>query len=94
MNKRHLILYTIDRAVRILLWTKGELALILGPFISGLIAGAFAVCCVWTGINIWGMRFFKRRMGAGLLKALLYRYFPPVKQFKGWPPSHIGHFVG
>ena len=94
MNKRHLILYTIDRAVRFLLWTKGELALILGPLVSGLTFDAFVIGCAWTGIDIWAIRFFKRHMGEGLLKALLYWHFPPVKQFKNWPTSYIDHFVG
>jgi type IV conjugative transfer system protein TraL len=94
MNKRHLILYTIDRAIRFLLWTKGELALILGPLVSGLIFDAFVIGCIWTGIDIWAIRSFKRHLGVGLLKALLYWLFPPVKKFKGWPPSHVEHFIG
>ena len=94
MGKRHIILYTIDRAVRILLWTKGELLLVLGPLFTGILFDSFTVGCLWAGADIWAMRLFKRRMGAGRLKALLYKYFPPVDQYKGWPPSHVDYFVG
>lgn len=94
MSARHIILYTIDRAVRFLFWTKGELVLILGPLFTGIIFNAFIIGSLWTGINVWAIRLFKRRMGEGLLKALLYWYFPATKPYKSWPPSYVGHFIG
>lgn len=93
-TKRNLILYTLDRAVRFLLWTKGELALILGPLVSGLLFDAFGIGCICSGVDIWGIRFFKRRVGAGLLKALLYWHFPSINHFNVWPPSAVEHYIG
>lgn len=91
---RHVILSHVDSAVKILLWTKGELLLMLVPFFGGIFFDTFALGIVTSAINGYGIRTYKKRFGKGLLQAVIYWYLPPLQALKCIPQSCVRKLIG
>jgi len=91
-NPNRLMRHT-DSSVKILLWTKGELLLILGPFFLGIFLDAFVLGVVAGALNSWGISSFKKNFGRGLLQAVRYWYLPYIEKLKGFYDSSVREYV-
>ena len=93
VKKLHGILSYVDRPTKIILWTKGELLLILGPFFLGVFLDVFILGIVTGAINFWGIGAYKKRFGKGLLQAVLYWYLPFQEKLKAFYDPSIREYV-
>lgn len=91
---RHVILSFVDTPLKYLFWTKGEIALFLGPLFLGMILNQVTLGIIISALNAWGSRKYKRQFGRGKLEAVKYWYFPSSRIFKGIPASHIREYIG
>jgi type IV conjugative transfer system protein TraL len=82
-----------DSSVKILLWTKGELLLILGPFFLGIFLDAFVLGVVAGALNSWGISSFKKNFGKGLLQAVRYWYLPYIEKLKEFYDSSVREYA-
>ena len=89
----HTILNYTDTPVKILVWTMGELTASLGPLMLGIVVDEFLLGSMMTGLDMWGMRRFKRHFGKGQLVAVMYWYLPESCRFWGIPPSCIREYL-
>jgi type IV conjugative transfer system protein TraL len=92
-SSEHVILSNLDQPVRFIFWTKGELLLILGPFLFGLFTDQFILGTVFALISFSGIRFYKKRFGKGKLEAVRYWYLPRTRQLKAFPPTYLRRFL-
>lgn len=91
---RHVILSHLDSPLKILLWTKGEILMVLGPFFVSVVLDTFLLGLAACLINVSLIKTYKKRFGEGLLVAVMYWYFPPTAKLKGLPVSYIQEYVG
>lgn len=92
---RHVVLNHVDSPLRVLLWTRSELLMILGPILIGFSIGEVIFGTCVTGFNIWANRQYKRRFGKGQFHAVWYWYLPHDKRrLEGVPPSYIREYLG
>ncbi|WP_010303946.1 type IV conjugative transfer system protein TraL [Candidatus Odyssella thessalonicensis] len=93
-GNRHLILNHVDSPLKYLLWTKGEVALYIGPLMGGLVCDQLTVGIAICAANYWLNRQYKRRFGKGQFQAVAYWFLPSHGQLKKLPPSHIREYLG
>lgn len=91
---RHVILSHLDRPLTILLWTKGEILMVLGPFFVSVVLDTFLLGLAACLINVTLIKTYKKRFGEGLLVAVLYWYFPATAKLKGLPNSCVREYLG
>ena len=91
---RHVILSHLDRPLTILLWTKGEILMVLGPFFVSVVLDTFLLGVTSCLINVYLIKTYKKRFGEGLLVAVLYWYFPLMDKLKGLPRSCVREYLG
>jgi type IV conjugative transfer system protein TraL len=92
--KNHVILNHVDSPLRILFWTKGEILLFLGPFLTGIVIDEFTLGLVISCLNAWVYKSYKKRFGKGKLQAVMYWYLPRSKQLKELPHSFVREYLG
>jgi conjugal transfer pilus assembly protein TraL len=83
----------LDTPTKFILWTKGELLLILGPFFLGILLDALILGVGTGAINYWGMKAYQKRFGKGLLQAVRYWYLPYLEKLEALYDSSIREFV-
>ena len=82
-----------DTPVKIIVWTKGELLLILGPFFLGIFLDAFVLGVMVGALNSWSISSFKKHFGKGLLQAVRYWYLPYLEKLKDFYDSSVREYV-
>mgnify|MGYP000031080819 FL=1 len=92
--RQHTILSHLDSPFKILLWTKGEILIVLGPFFVSVLLDTFLLGLAAGLINVTGIKTYKKHFGKGQLMAVLYWYLPPNQKLFGLPRSYIRLFVG
>ncbi len=91
---KHAILNYIDTPLIIILWTKGELLMVLGPFFVSVVLDTFLLGLATCLLNSYLIKVYKKRFGKGMLVAVLYWYFPHMKGLKGIPRSCVRKYFG
>lgn len=92
---RHVILNHVDSPLKILIWTKGELALFILPALTGMLMGHIILGFILSIVNYKLFGIYKRRFGKGQLQAVLYWFFPHMsKRFPAFPASYIREYQG
>ena len=82
-----------DTPVKIIVWTKGELLLILGPFFLGIFLDTFVLGVIVGALNSWSISSFKKHFGKGLLQAVRYWYLPYLEKLKDFYDSSVREYV-
>jgi type IV conjugative transfer system protein TraL len=90
----HVILNHVDSPVKVLLWTRSELALYVSPAICGLFLDQLVSGIIVSGINVWLNRHYKKRFGKGQFQAVMYWFLPTTWRIKKLPPSYIREYLG
>ena len=92
--RQHVILGHLDSPLKILLWTKGEILIVLGPFFVSVLLDTFLLGLTACLINVTGIKTYKKHFGKGKLMAVLYWFLPSNQKLKGLPPSYLRELVG
>lgn len=91
---RHIILNHVDSPLKILFWTKGEIALLAVPFSLGVMLDEFVVGVIMAFLSGWGSSLYKKKFGRGRIQTVMYWYLPSNKKLYGFPPSFIREYLG
>ena len=92
---RHVILNSVDAPLKILIWTKGEIAMFLVPAILGLMFRHtfLGLCISFINYRLW--KIYQTRFGKGQFRAVCYWFLPHMgKRLPAIPPSYIREYVG
>ena len=92
--KRHVILSHLDSPLKILVWTKGEILMVLGPFFVSVVLDTFLLGVAACLINVTLIKTYKKHFGERQLMAVLYWYFPSMDKLKGLPRSCVREYLG
>lgn len=92
-NHRHVILNHVDSPLKFLLWTAGEMGMLIAPALIGLFADELMMGLAISGLNFMVNRSYKKRFGKGQLESVLYWYLPSGF-LKKIPASCICEYLG
>ena len=92
---RHVILNHVDTPLKVLLWTKGEIALFLMPLFGGLFFNQFILGMVISFINYRLFKIYREKFGKDQFQAVCYWFLPHTpKRLAAFPPSYIREYIG
>ena len=95
MSSEHVILNYLDTPPRILMWPVSEFMMVVAPVLIVLMMGHPIIALVLGVLFIWGIRWFKRSFGSGMLEGVLYWYLIHNRsKFRITPPSFIRELIG
>lgn len=96
-HENNRIITTLDRPIRIVVFTPGEFMMILVPVILGVILGGWIGLCVAVSGLILRKQLIRlnRNMSKGLLQGFLYWQLPPqrTKADVRLPLSYVREYV-
>lgn len=96
-HENNRIITTLDRPIRIVIFTPGEFMMILVPIILGVILGGWiGLCVAVSGLILWKQVIrVQQRCSKRFLQGFLYWQLPPQKP-KGdvrLPLSYVREYV-
>jgi len=92
---RHVILNHVDTPLKVLLWTKGEIALFLLPLFGGLFFNQFILGMVISFVNYRLFKIYRDKFGKDQFQAVCYWFLPHTpKRLAAFPPSYIREYIG
>ena len=95
MSSEHVILNYLDTPTRILFWPVSEFMMVVMPVLVLIMLGHPILALMLGGLFVWGIRFFKRSFGPGMLEGVLYWYFVHNRlKYPVTTPSYIREFIG
>lgn len=95
MTERHVILNCVDAPLKILIWTKGEVLLLVLPALVGLMLRHSILGLLLSVLNYRLFKLYQERFGKDQFQAVCYWFFPHnQKQLPAIPPSYIREYIG
>lgn len=92
---RHVILNHVDTPLKVLLWTKGEIALFLMPLFGGLFFNQFILGLAVSFLNYRLFKIYREKFGKDQFQAVCYWFLPHTpKKLPAFPPSYIRAYLG